>query len=367
MLKAGVADKRLLGITKTGKVSTNKEALLNGVTNKDLLTVLKYRSQLKTCVSTFMLPWLQVAEKTSGVIYFNWNQVKSPSGDDTVGTRTGRLSSNPNAQNMPKLFDEVEFPRGLDVPQLPLLRSYIIPWADGHVLLGRDYSQQELRILGHFEGGVLMDAYTENPWLDVHEHARVLINKMTGKNFERKPIKNTGFGLLYGMGIGKLAIKSNITVDVAKEVKQAYLAIFPGLKAMYTDMAVRARAKRPIRTWGGREYFCEEPKFIDGRWHTYDYKMLNVLIQGSAADCTKQAMLNFCRVRPAGVRIYLTVHDEFLISCPKNVAKQTMELLRKAMEAVVFDVAMLSEGKWSGKNWAEMKTYDKTGRIECRL
>jgi len=104
------------------------------------------------------------------------------------------------------------------LPDLPKVRSYIAPFK-GEVLCNRDYSQQELRILGHFEGEVLMDAYNENPWLDLHDHARNLINRMLGTNFARKPIKNTAFGLIYGMGPVKLAIQSDIDVTLLSKLR----------------------------------------------------------------------------------------------------------------------------------------------------
>ena len=121
------------------------------------------------------------------------------------------------------------------------------------------------------------------------------------------------------MGVGTLAMKSDVTVDVAKEVKDAYLEIFPGLKAMYKDMKVKSRSEQPFMTWGGREIYCEPSKMIDGRLVRFDYKMLNMLIQGSAADCTKAAVIRFhntLKNSPLKKHVYLilTVHDEILIS-----------------------------------------------------
>ncbi|WP_207838907.1 DNA polymerase, partial [Pseudomonas sp. 43(2021)] len=107
MVKAGKADPDLLPRTPTGKFQTNKEALLQGVTDKVLLAVLKYRTQLNTCLNTFMQPWLATAEASGGLIFTTWNQTKTPSGDSNVGTRTGRLSSTPNFQNIPKEFQPI--------------------------------------------------------------------------------------------------------------------------------------------------------------------------------------------------------------------------------------------------------------------
>ncbi len=375
MEAAGVVDMAALGVTeKTGRPKTDKESLLGAVSDLSLLAALKWRTQLGTCLHTFMEPWLATAERGGRKIFTTWNQVKGSEGKGNVGTRTGRLSSTPNFQNIPKAFQPVfkhEGPKGNKLPKapiqglpaLPLVRSYVVPWQKGHVLIDRDYSQQELRILAHFAGGSLADAYEVDKWVDIHEYVRQLVNKMTGKSFERKPIKNTNFGLIYGMGIGLLAEKSGITVELAKEVKEAILAVIPGIKLMYQEMRRRMMSNEPIRTWGGREYFCEAPKMVDGRMMTFDYKLVNYLVQGSASDCSKDAVNEWYRKRPSlEHRLFALVHDEELASCPRAEMARGMEHMRTSMEHVVFDVPMLSEGSWSPSNWSDLKDHDKAGR-----
>lgn len=372
MVEAGKADPDLLPRTPTGKFQTNKEALLQGVTDKVLLAVLKYRTQLNTCLNTFMQPWLATADASGGLIFTTWNQTKTPSGDSNVGTRTGRLSSTPNFQNIPKEFKAIflhEDPKDKklpkcpfkDLPPLPKVRSYITPFA-GHVMIDRDYSQQEPRILAHFDGGALMDKYVENPWIDFHDYAKAELEKM-GKFYDRKPVKNTNLGLIYGMGVGKLAAKNDMTVEESGELKKAILQLYPGLKEMYKDMKVRAKSKTPIRTWGGREYYCEEPKLIDGRIREFDYKLVNVLIQGSAADCTKEAIIRYRAAKHPEAKIILNVHDQVTVSVPKKILKTEMEVLRQCMESVEFDVPILSEGAISSTNWDELQDYDKKGKV----
>lgn len=371
MIAAGKADPDLIPKTDTGKYQTNKEALLVGVTDKVLLAVLKYRTQLNTCLNTFMQPWLRVAELSGGLIYTTWNQTKMPSGKDNVGTRTGRLSSTPNFQNIPKEFNSIfhhEDPKAKlpkspfkDLPSLPLIRSYIIPFK-GEVLIDRDYSQQEPRILAHFDGGALMDKYIEQPWVDFHDYAKAELEKM-GKFYERKPVKNTNLGLIYGMGVGKLAIRNDMSVAESGELKKAIMQLYPGLKAMYQDMKIRAKNNQPIRTWGGREYFCEKPKIINGRLQEFDYKLVNVLIQGSAADCTKEAIIRFYNVKKPEWKILLNVHDQITVSVPAKDLKVAMEVLREQMESVEFDVPILSEGAISRTNWEELQDYDKKGKL----
>lgn len=372
LIRAGLVDSTKLRQTATGKVAADKAARIEAIKDPAIVAVLSYWSHLKKCLNTYMEPWLRVAEKSDGLIYTNWNQVKSPRGDDSIGTSTGRLSSTPNFQNLPKEFTPTfrhEGPAGNKLPKCPIeglpslpeIRAYVTPFR-GEVLIDRDYSQQEPRILAHFAGGDLLDAYVADPWIDFHDYARQELAKK-GYYYERKPVKIVNLGLMYGMGVGKLAEQIGATVEVATELKRAVLSLYPGLKDMYAEMKARARANQPIRTWGGREYYCEPPQLINGRIVSFDYKMVNLLIQGSAADCTKEALIRFNVVRDPAWRILLNVHDQITVSVPRRDVKRAMEVLRSTMESVEFDVKILSEGSTSSTNWAELKDYDKKGVV----
>lgn len=376
MLKSGVADEFACLKTKTGKISTSKDSLLAGVSDKTLLGMMRYRAGLSTCINTFMKHWVNEATRSGGTISTNWNQVKSPASGGQVGTRTGRLSAS-RFMNMPKEFnpifrhetDDAKLKKILPpcpvkgLPSLPMMRSYIIPFP-GHILVDRDYSQQEPRILAHFDGGDLMEKYNDNPWIDFHDYAKAEL-EVYGLFYDRKPVKNTNLGLIYGMGAPLLAIKNDMSVEESTKLKKAVLGLYPGLKTMYADMKKRAKSGEPIRTWGGREYYCEDPKMIDGRYRHFDYKLVNVLIQGSAADCTKEAIIRFDDKRTELGKdcwfLILNVHDQLTVSCPKKDRDQAMELLRECMESVEFDVPMLSEGSFSENNWNDLKDYDVKG------
>lgn len=381
MIAAGKADETKMPRTAGGKISFSKDALLLGVSDKQLLAVLKYRASLNTCLHTFMEPWLATAEQSGGLIFTNWNQTRQPSGDANVGTRTGRLSSTPNFQNLPKEFQILfrdarnkKLPvcpiKGL--PPLPRCRSYVVPFK-GEVLIDRDYSQQEPRILAHFDGGELLKAYLANVWIDFHDYAKEELDKV-GLHYERKPVKNTNLGLIYGMGKGKLALKNNMSVEEADRLKKAILKLYPGLDDMYKDMRARARGtapyteKTPIRTWGGREIFCEEPRIVNGRLMEFDYKLINALIQGSAAECTKEAINRLYRLlrklKKLDVwKLLLNVHDQLTMSVPIKELVQAMEALRQCMEEVPFDVPMLTEGSTSKDNWDALNDYDVKGKL----
>ena len=358
----------LLRTKKKGAYSASAESLELGIRDKRLHRLMKYRGQLATYHGTFMAPWLRVADATGGLIHTQWHQTRDGKDEKSLfGCQTGRLSSSPNFQNAPVLRADYsgEFdPSGLigwSLPPLPLVRNYIIPF-EGDVIIDRDYSQQEPRILGHFEDGALLAQYTFDPWTDVHDFARDELVRMTGRPWDRKPVKNTNLGLIYGMGVDKLALKSNIPREEAYELKRLIMtSIYPGIKSMYDEMRARSDAGEPIRTWGGREYYCEEPKIIDGVIRKFDYKQLNKLIQGSAADCTKEAVILYDDLSPAEDKLLLLVHDQLVASVPAERRDVAMEILRDCMEMIPFDVLMLTEGKWSPTNWGELKDYDTKG------
>ncbi len=377
LVRAGEARLRK---TKMGKWEVNKEALAEAIKDKQILHTLKYRAQLATCLKTFMRPWLATALRSGGLIFTSWTTTRIDRGDGTIGARTGRIQSTPNFQNMTKefeaLFREWEkedreraktLPRlpFADLPQLPRVRGYVVPYDAGHILLDRDYSQQEPRNLAHYEDGALKDAYLEDPWIDFHDDARLKVTKSTGREWKRKPIKAINLGLMYGMGKALLAEKAGTSIEDAILIKKAILKNYPGLPALYADMRERAKAKKPIRTWGGREHYCEPPKLVDGRFMTFDYKLVNKLIQGSSADQTKEAMIrlwNALMTFPSLMMwLLLTVHDELVTSAPKRHAHVAMKLMKECMESIELDVPMLSEGSWSDEDWASLEDYDKRG------
>lgn len=377
LIEVGKVDTELLGKTDKGAWKTDKDALARAITDKTLASMLNHRASLQTCLGTFMQPWLATARESGGLIFTTWNQLKQYGKGAAIGAVTGRLSSSPNFQNIPKEFaplwahQEEHLPKEkrkklpkcpLTLSPLPLVRSYIVS-SDGGVLLCRDYSQQEIRILAHYEDGLLKEAYLQDAWMDAHQTATTEINGRLSKSFDRSVIKQINFGLIYGMGIQLMADKANCAAEEAKAAKQAVLSIYPGLRDLQDGLRELAREGHPLRTWGGRLYYCEEPKQMpDGGVRTFEYKMLNRLVQGSAADQTKRAIINYYKTKPEGHKLLLTVHDEVLADVPLEEQDEGMKILQQAMEFNPFEIPMLSEGKTSTTNWASLKPYDRKGK-----
>ena len=367
----GMVDKKHWPKTpKSRKYSTKKEVLDDIVLDQRLRQALAYRGKLDTYLSMFLRHWTDTARETGGLIHTSWNQVRQPkgSGDSRQGTRTGRPSTSPNFLNIPKSMEEWVHPRYMRLPELPRVRDYCLPDRGGR-WLHRDYNQQELRILAHFEDGKLAAAYAQNPRMDVHDWVRDEIKRITTLLLQRRSVKVINFGIIYGMGLGKLARSLKTDVKAAKEMLDGHKEALPGVKELNKEIKARAKAEEPIRTWGGRLYYCEPPAMREdeetggAKIMTFEYKLLNYLIQGSAADCTKQAIIDYHRAAKSS-RLLVTVYDEINITAPEKAHKREMKILKEAMEAQKFAVPMLSDGK-VGPSWgAAKKKYPGYKEIE---
>ena len=335
--------------TDKGQKQATKEALEEMLTNEHLRDVLRYRANLSTCLSTFIEPWLHSSEKT-GRIYTNWNSVRGERG----GTRTGRLSSTPNFQNAPIRYPKVNLPADLDVAPLPLIRSFILP-DEGHKLVACDFNAQELRIFAHFEGGNLMKQYQQDARADLHTYAATMMTEASGREVSRTYSKGVSFAILYGAGPKKISEMLEVDYEMAKTLMDSYTtAVAPGLKDMQNTMRIRYKLRQPLKTVGGRLVPMEPPKIIHGRLREFDYKGVNLLIQGSAADQAKAAMILYQQTRQDS-RLLLSVHDELVISVPEEHIEREANCLMNAMcNAVTLDVPMVSDYK-VGSTYQETK------------
>ena len=336
-------------MTDKGQQQATKEAFEEMLTHVELKDVLRYRANLSTCLSTFIEPWLEASEST-GRIYTNWNSVRGERG----GTRTGRLSSTPNFQNAPIRYPKVQLPSDLDVAPLPFIRSFILA-DEGHKLVACDFNAQELRIFAHFEGGNLMRQYQADARADLHTYAATMMTEASGREVSRTYSKGVSFAILYGAGPKKISEMLEIDLNLAKTLMDAYTtAVAPGLKTMQNTMRTRYKLNQPIKTIGGRWVKMEPPKVILGRLREFDYKGVNLLIQGSAADQAKAAMLLYQKTRK-GSRLLLSVHDELVISAPVDAIEREANCLMNAMcSAVEMDVPMVSDYK-VGDTYQETK------------
>lgn len=324
--------------TPTGRPSVNRKGLNKAIHDPELSRHLGYRGALKTLMSTFIDPWLAFSER-EGRVYPSWNQVRG----EEYGTRTGRLSSSkPNFQNVPNEFDNLDIAGFLP---LPLMRRYVLPDSPGQILLCADFNGQEMRLLAHFAEGRLAEIYNSDPSADIHQVAAHIVSEIMGVTMKRKDVKITGFSMIYGSGIKHLAETLAVDYPVAKNIRDAYFKGMPGLREFLNDVSERSA----VRTWGGRIIPVEPPR--EG-W-SFGYKLANHLIQGTAADQTKESILRYTALRGTYDSFYATVHDENVISIDPDDFDTEREMMREAMEDMCFDVPFRVEFKW-GHNWADL-------------
>lgn len=268
---------------------------------------------------------------------------------DEGGTRSGRFSSStPNLQNLPSRDDELA----------PLVRGLFIPDPGHHQWRKYDYSQIEYRFLAHFAVGPMSDEiraiFNADPNTDYHVMTQELVHRQTGQLLDRKPIKNINFGLIYGMGVDKLAGSLGLSVKAGKELFSAYHKGAPFAKATMEACSEEARDTGIITTILGRKsrFDLWEPqgwgseglalpyeqailKYGQIR-RAYTHKALNRRLQGSAADMMKMAMWRCYKdgvFAETGIP-RLTVHDELDFSDPggKDAAFREMRnILENAM------------------------------------
>jgi DNA polymerase I-like protein with 3'-5' exonuclease and polymerase domains len=350
-----------------GRISMSKDHLTpDKFADPRVASVLGYRNRLKTCLDTFMRPWLRQAEMSGGIITTNWNQVR---GNEKGGTRSGRPSTNNhNFLNISKDFegrasDGFQHPEFLTTLHLPLCRRYVLP-DEGGVWLHRDFSGQELRIFADLEQGQLFEAYLENPALDPHDWLKGVIAEVTGVTLERTRVKNVTFSRLYGGGLGAIERQGKCADRAeAQSLSDAHDAGLPGRVVVVNRIKRLHRMRLPIRTLGGRLYFAAPPG-PDGR--SKDYQLINYYCQGGAADYTKETLcewddMNRSLKPEERSRFLVTVYDELNVSSPAPYAKVNMGRLAGVMERpgrLGVEVPMLSDGK-AGLTWGDQVKEDK--------
>ncbi len=369
-------------LTKKGQRSVSKKSLtIDRFKDKRVYQVLTYRNQMETSVSMFFESWLEMVGD-GDVLYPDWSQVRASKngGSDAKGARSGRIiCSKPNLLNIPKKWKKsvvagYVHPAFLKVPELPFMRTYILPHK-GKRWGRRDYNQQEVRLFAWFEEGPVMEGFLRDPRFDVHEGVRAaeeaaLIEAGLRNEFDRDSAKGTVFGAFYGQGLSGLmaALKlADDDIDVGRIIHRALHTAVPSISQLSKALVALSKELdysprgRPIKTWGGRLYYREDPKYSDkyGRDMDFAYKLISYLIQGSGADVIKEALIRYDAHPGRGEDLLVTVYDEIDIDLPMSErgARHEMTVLRDCMQSIeVPPLTMLSDGE-IGPNWGTLKGY----------
>ena len=367
---------------KTGSPSFTKNFISKH--NHPVVRMIAEARKINKVSTTFIDTILK--HEHNGRIHADINQIRSDEG----GTVTGRFSySNPNLQQIP----------ARDPDTGPLIRSLFIP-EEGMKWGTFDYSQQEPRLVAHYAlrfgydtAQVIADSYENDPSTDFHQ----IVADMA--QIERKEAKTINLGLFYGMGKAKLQNELGVSKEKADELFNQYHSQVPFVKELMTGVMEAAQEKGRIKTLLGRR--CRFPKYEpilrgsdwgtfvpaqdhdtilelqkmgpheldeDGKvlldanlkpkknyWYrnpirrAFTYKALNKLIQGSAADMTKKAMVNLYK---EGLIGHIQIHDELDFSIESDAqADKIKQIMEHAVELKVPNKVDYE----SGPNWGEIK------------
>lgn len=260
-------------------------------------------------------------------------------------TATGRLSSsNPNLQNIP---------RSSSVRSL-----FVAP--EGCRLLVADYDQIELRVMAMFSQDKQMMRIFANEE-DIHAGAAALIYKKPLAEVtdeERQVGKGVNFLTAYGGGAGKLANTTGITFEEAKEIIDNYYRQFSGITEWKRQVVASGRSKGYVTTMSGRRRRLPELNSNDDMLRSRaERQAVNAVVQGSAADICKEAMLGIHELlKDTGATLLVQVHDELVVAVPEEIIE---ELTPRFMDAMghgrIIDGVPLMVSSDSAYSWADAK------------
>jgi len=315
--------------TKMSKMSTSSSALehLKHPLAKQILEYRKYEKLL----NTFILP-----------IYNYMNEKGRVSCDyNLTGTVTGRLSSsNPNLQN---------------IPADKQVRA-IFAAPEGKILLKCDYSQIELRVLAHFsQDERLLGAYSEGK--DVHKETASLIFKVPIDEVtdeQRQVAKTMNFGIIYGMSSLALSQNTGMTEKEAKEFLDRYFKVYYGVERFIRRTKREAEKNLFVTTISGRKRRLSNITNENQAVKNYALRQaVNAVIQGSAADIVKKAMVDIDNSN-LNCKMVMQIHDELVFEVEESKADWYATRIRNIMESPykeVLTVPLVVDIK-KGKHWS---------------
>ncbi|MFN9201425.1 MAG: DNA polymerase I [Planctomycetaceae bacterium] len=330
--------------TQTG-ASTDQEVLEQLALDHDLpARMLDYR-QLTKLKGTYLDALPALVNPRTGRLHCSFSQ---------VAAATGRLSaSDPNLQNVP-----------IRTPEGRLIRRAFTPSEPGWKLVCADYSQIELRMLAHFsEDPALCESFRQGD--DVHTAvAAQVFGIPTGEVTEaqRRMAKGVNFGVIYGQSAFGLATALQIPRSEAAAFIEGYFARYAGVDGYFQRLLAECAAAGRATTILGRRRAIEGIRTgasaaAAGRQRNLaERTAINTVIQGSAADLIKRAMLLVTeRLAASGLnaRLLLQIHDELVFEVPAGEGPALSRLVRAAMTEALELKVPLKVDVTSGDNWLD--------------
>ncbi|NDJ26540.1 DNA polymerase I [Campylobacter sp. MIT 12-8780] len=321
---------------KKGKTGySTDEKVLNELIDKHpcISKILAYR-ELAKLYSTYCEPLLKLALKDEkSRIYSSFLQ---------TGTATGRLSSKePNLQNIPAHGQYAKDYKTCFVAE------------KGFSFLSIDYSQIELRMLAHFsEDQKLLEAFANDE--DIHAKTAIMI--FGESNYETRSIaKSINFGLIYGMGYKTLSQNLNIKAELAKSYIERYFENFTSIKSYFEKVKSEAKKVGFISTLSGRKRYFNFTDAKAVQVAMFERESVNSILQGSAADIIKLAMLEIAKVLDDEKRLILQIHDELIFEVKDEFVEKFSDFAQNIMQNIVKLKVNLKTSASIAKNWGDLK------------
>ena len=299
--------------------------------------------QLAKLINTYLVSLKECINPDTARVHASFHQ---------TGTATGRLSSSdPNLQNIPIRTDV-----GREIRRAFVAES-------GSVLVTADYSQVELRLLAHLaEDEALQHAFREGE--DIHravasEVFAVPLEEVSRE--QRGAAKMVNFGIVYGITPYGLARRLGGDTDVARAsaIIRDYKSRFTGIERFLESCVSKAREDGFVETICGRRRTIVEIDSNDGQRRALAERLaINSVVQGSAADLIKLAMIGLHRALPtvdSDARLVLQVHDELVVETPQASSEKVRDLVVSCMEgAMSLDVPLVVDVSIS-ESWFDAK------------
>ncbi len=304
--------------------------------------ILDYR-QIAKIQSTYIEGLLKVIDKNTGKIHTRYMQ--------TIA-QTGRLSSvEPNLQNIPIRLEEGR-----------KIRQAFVPSHEGWKIFASDYSQIELRVLGHVSNDPLLkEAFIEGQ--DIHSSTAMRVFGITSpeevSSEMRRRAKAVNFGIVYGISDYGLSQNLGISRKEAQKFIDTYFDKYPGVKTYMEDIVREAKDKGFVETLFQRRRYLPEINSRNFNLRSFaERTAINTPIQGSAADIIKIAMIKMDKkLKESNMKatMLLQVHDELIFEAPEEELEQLEALVIQVMEGAVELSVPLKVDSNSGKSWYEAK------------
>lgn len=320
--------------TDKGAPSVDEESLRNLQSKHPIIPLLLEWAEMKKLKSTYVDGLLPKMYKNRLHPSFHLHR-----------TATGRLSSSdPNLQNIPR--------------ESSIRKLFVAP--QHHQLFVADYDQIELRIMAMFsQDPQLVRIF--NTGEDIHTATASAVFKKDPKDVtseERQIGKGVNFLTAYGGGAAKLARTTGIEEEHAMEILNNYYKSFAGLTAWKQSVVATGRKNGYVSTLEGRRRRLPDLTSNDNMLRSRaERQAVNAVIQGSAADICKKAMINVHKaLHNKGVRLLVQVHDELIAAVPDKIVEESTQPFLEAMgDGTVIQQIPLKVSYEYASNWAEAK------------